>query len=238
MKALFLSFIALTSLSLNACSDHIPDENEETVIDLGPAPADLNGGALKGTRWRLISMGPAFSEQSIIEDPQHPAFIEFDKTDQRIAGSTGCNRFFGKYRLIDTAGFTVGQFGMTRIACDGPQADQDLKIVKQIEQAHFYGINNQRLTIASIEDQRLIFVPMAADVVTKYRCDQGRLLNTSLSALTGHLALQLPDGAVEDLPAESISSYANGLYRLTMMGDKIAIDDLTLHQRMKCERLH
>lgn len=237
MKALLASCLAFACLALAACSHEAPPDPEEGVIDTGPAPADLAGGDLKGTRWRLASIGPAGAEQAILADPQHPAFIEFDKTDQRLAGSTGCNRFFAKYRLIGTAGFTTGQVGMTRAACHGALATQEQQIVKQIEQARFFGTKGSQLTIASLHDQRLIFVPMAADLAAAYRCDQGRLLNTSLSALTGHLTLHLPDGSDQDLAAEpgaATTSYANGLYRLQISGDRALLDDLTQFQQLHC----
>jgi heat shock protein HslJ len=238
MKAFIVPLLALACFALSACSHERPHDDAENVVDLGPAPADLAGGSLKGTRWRLQSIGPAGAEQPIVADPQRPAFVEFDKVDQRLAGSTGCNRFFAQYRLIGQAGFTTGQVGMTRAACHGPLAEQEKKIVKQIEQARFFGVKGQTLTIASVDNQRLVFVPMAADIAAKYRCDQGRLVSTSLSALTGHLSVQLSDGSLEDLtPENDAGSYANGLYRWQMKGDRAQLSDLTLNQQTSCQRL-
>jgi len=243
MKAFIASLLAIACLTLAGCSHERPHDDEESVVDPGPAPADLTGGALKGTRWRLQSIGTAGAEQPIATEPQRPAFVEFDKVDQRLAGSTGCNRFFAQYRLIGQAGFTTGQVGMTRAACHGPLAEQERKIVKQIEQARYYGVSGQTLTIASVGNQRLLFVPMAADIAAKYRCDQGRLVTTSLSALTGHLSVQLSDGSLEDLTPENNAgandsgSYANGLYRWQTKGDRAQLSDLTLNQQTSCQRL-
>jgi hypothetical protein len=68
-------------------------------------------------------------------------------------------------------------------------------------------------------------------------------LNTTLSALTGHIALRLPDGTLEDLTPQSASNaastaqaYANGLYRLQTSGDTAELYDLTLNQQMHCMR--
>lgn len=238
MKAFIASLLAAACLALTGCSHEPPHDEEDGVVDPGPAPGDLAGGPLKGTRWRLQSIGPAGAEQPIATDPQRLAFVEFDKVDQRLAGSTGCNRFFAQYRLIGAAGFTTGQVGMTRAACRGSLAEQEKKIVKQIEQARFFGIKGQTLTIASVNDQRLIFVPMAADIAAKYRCDQGRIVTTSLSALTGHLTVQLSDGSLEDLtPEDDAGSYANGLYRWQMKDGQAQLSDLTLNQRVSCSRL-
>ena len=243
MKAFIAPLLAIACLALSACSQEQPQEPEDNVVDPGPAPADLAGGPLKGTRWRLQSMGPIGAEQPIAADPQRPAFVEFDKIDQRLAGSTGCNRFFAQYRLIGQAGFTTGQVGMTRAACHGPLAEQEKKIVKQIEQARYFGISGRTLTIASVDNQRLVFVPLAADIAAKYRCDQGRLVTTSLSALTGHLSVQLSDGSLEDLTPENdmggndTGSYANGLYRWQMKDDRAQLSDLTLNQQTSCQRL-
>jgi heat shock protein HslJ len=242
-KACVTPLLAIACLILTACSHERPHDEVENVVDLGPAPTDLAGGPLKGTRWRLQSIGLGGAEQPIAADPQRPAFVEFDKVDQRLAGSTGCNRFFAQYRLIGQAGFTTGQVGMTRAACHGPLADQERKIVKQIEQARYYGVSGQTLTIASVGNLRLVFVPMAADIAAKYRCDQGRLVTTSLSALTGHLSVQLSDGSLEDLTPEGDAvttdggSYANGLYRWQIKGDRAQLSDLTLNQQTSCQRL-
>ena len=246
MKAIFAAFLAVSCLGgiclgLTGCSSHrAPEEEPElTAADIGPAPADLTGGPLMGTRWRLVSMGPAGAEQAIAANATRPAFVQFDPADQRLAGSTGCNRFFGKYRLIGTAGFTIGDIGMTRMSCYGPTADRDRQILKELQLARFYGVAGQQLTIATKDNQRLVFAPMAADVAASYRCDQGRMVNTSLSALTGHLSLRLPDGSLEDLtpqPAASATDYANGLYRLAISGQTAELYDLTLNQQMQCAR--
>lgn len=237
--ALTAAGLMLAGLALAACSHSAPQETPLTAADLGPPPADLTGGPLKGTRWQLVGMGPAAAQHAVAADPQRPAFIEFDAVDQRLAGSTGCNRFFGQYRLIGQAGFTIGDAGMTRMACIGGKAEQDHQIIHQLDLARFYGINGQQLIIASSDGQRLIFAPMAADVATTYRCDQGRVLNTTISAFTGHLALHLPDGTLEDLTPEAGTnhqSYANGLYRLQVVGEKARLDDLTLLQQINCTR--
>jgi heat shock protein HslJ len=247
MKAIFAALLAVSSLTgiclgLTACSHRAPEEEPElTAADIGPAPADLTGGQLMGTRWRLVSMGPAGAEQAITSNAARPAFVQFDPGDQRLAGSTGCNRFFGQYRLIGTAGFTVGNIGMTRMSCYGPTADRDRQVLKELQLARFYGVTSQQLIIATKDNQRLIFAPMAADVTATYRCDQGRLVNTSLSALTGHLSLRLPDGSQEDLtpqPASSEEDYANGLYRFAISGETADLYDLTLNQQMHCTRQH
>jgi heat shock protein HslJ len=240
MKALTSSLLALGCLLLAACSSPPPDADiDGPVVDAGPAPADLSGGQLKNTRWHLISQGPLDAPLAIKDDPNRPAFIAFEAVDQRLAGSTGCNRFFGRYRLIGTAGFTIGQVGTTRVACLGAAKEQERAIIKILQHASFYGVNGDRLTIASADGQRLVFEPLAADKVATYRCDQGRLLNTSLSILTGHLTLRLPDGATEDLlpqPDAAVTTYANGLYQLQMIGDQAQVDDLTLKQQLRCTR--
>lgn len=238
MKAIHACLLALGCLILASCSSSPPpDELDEPVVDLGPPPTDLNGGMLKGTRWRLVSMGPTTAQQTVIDNPQRFAFIEFDKIDQRLAGSTGCNRFFGRYRLIGGAGFTIGQVGMTRTACFGPAKAQEIDILKHVKLARFFGISGQTLTIAAEDGERLIFTTLAADQTATYRCDQGRLLNTSLSVVTGHLSLRLPDGALEDLAPvvdAATTTYASGLYRLQISGVNALLDDLTLHQQLRC----
>jgi heat shock protein HslJ len=240
MKAVTACLVAAGCLLLAACSSPPPDYDiDGPVVDAGPPPADLTGGALKNTRWHLISQGPVDAPLAIKDDPDRPAFIAFEAVDQRLAGSTGCNRFFGRYRLIGTAGFTIGQVGTTRMYCRGSGREQDRAIVKILQHASFYGVTGDRLTIATADGQRLVFEPLAADRTATYRCDQGRLINTSLSVLTGHLTLRLPDGATEDLMPQTdaaVTTYANGLYQLQIIGDQAQVDDLTLKQQLRCTR--
>jgi heat shock protein HslJ len=239
MRAVTACLFVLSCLILAACSSPPAEDIDEPIVDLGPAPSDLNGGMLKGTRWRLISFGPAAAQQPVMNDPQRLDFIDFDKVDQRLAGSTGCNRFFGRYRQIGAAGFTIGQVGMTRTACSGAAKEQEIDIIKHVKLARFFGINGQTLTIATEDGERLMFTTLAADQTASYRCDQGRLLNTTLSTITGHLSLRLPDGALEDLAPEAdavTTTYSSGLYRLQISGANAQLDDLTLHQQMRCTR--
>jgi heat shock protein HslJ len=54
--------------------------------------------------------------------------------DGAIAGTTGCNRFFGRYQLDGTT-LTIGPLATTRMACDGPAAAQEAALLRVLSDA-------------------------------------------------------------------------------------------------------
>ncbi len=68
--------------------------------------------SLGNTRWDLTHLNG-----KIVADSK--AYIEFDESEKRITGSTGCNRMFGSYALTE-GNFKVNGIGSTKMACMQP----------------------------------------------------------------------------------------------------------------------
>lgn len=67
---------------------------------------------LGGVRWELSELnGKRFTNSRV--------YIEFNETEKRITGHTGCNRMFGSYELIEGA-FKLSGAGATKMACMRP----------------------------------------------------------------------------------------------------------------------
>ncbi len=97
---------------------------------------------LEGTTWKLVSMKgiPA----SAIESEEDAFTLTFDPTEHLLAGRTNCNRFFGSYRL-DEERLTLGEMGMTRMAC--PDMEYEDVFVRMFDRVDAYRIDGERLTL-------------------------------------------------------------------------------------------
>jgi len=78
---------------------------DETLSGCGGDPARL----LQGVEWKIVSLA---GKPTPADAPASLAFL----LDGKLAGNTGCNRFFGTYTLTGE-GLDVGQLGSTRMAC-------------------------------------------------------------------------------------------------------------------------
>jgi len=78
---------------------------------------------LGGTSWQLTAYGPADAPL----DAEAPASIQF-KDNGRLGGFTGCNAFFGHYRVDDgQISLRDGELAFTVVDCDAstPEGRQD-----------------------------------------------------------------------------------------------------------------
>lgn len=99
------------------CSDGMSDRRFADTVRVKVGRRTLNGcgraypdaRSLDGSEWRIASVG-----DTAITLPR-PATIAF--TEDRVSGSTGCNRFTGGYTL--QAGRLTLRLAMTRMACMG-----------------------------------------------------------------------------------------------------------------------
>jgi copper homeostasis protein (lipoprotein) len=82
--------------------------------------APLSTASLVNTYWKLMRLGVA--GVTVGEGRREPHFI-LQIAEQRVAGSGGCNRFFGSYAL-DGDRLTFGPLGGTTMACpDGMEQE-------------------------------------------------------------------------------------------------------------------
>jgi heat shock protein HslJ len=79
--------------------------------------------------WRLVEVqGEAVDTSNM----RRPAEFTFDKTEQRISGSAGCNNIFGKFTVAADK-LTFSPLAATKMACpDMSVEDKFLKIVDKV----------------------------------------------------------------------------------------------------------
>jgi heat shock protein HslJ len=93
---------------------------------------------LAGSEWRPTQLGDA----TLPEDAD--LFLRF-KSDGRLSGHSGCNSFFGSYRLEDGM-IEMGPFGSTRMACEEPAMAREASFLDALAAVATYERDGPRLT--------------------------------------------------------------------------------------------
>ena len=136
--------ILIALILLQACS--ISTQNEAMAID--------KAQRLQQSQWQLIRYFNAKKMYSAL--PKHPASLEFSAG--KVSGSTGCNRYFSRYQLGPINSLTLSQAGTTMMACPSDMTQQEQHYLKNLEDIHFYLIQNEQLQLLDAHQQvRLIF---------------------------------------------------------------------------------
>ena len=113
---------------------------------------NTNKDPLDGTSWTLF----AYRKSKPIEGTT--ATIEF--TDGQISGSSGCNSYFGSYKIVaDTIEIT--DVGATLMACLDPEGvmEQEQLFLEYLQDARRFTHNDEQLAIFQSENEALTFVP-------------------------------------------------------------------------------
>jgi heat shock protein HslJ len=107
----------------------------------GLAPADFRA-AVAGIDWELTEINGAPAPTGA---GSRRATIRFDADTARVAGFSGCNRYFGNYTLDGTA-LRFGAVGMTKMACaEGMELERQLGTA--LEATRRYELKEGELTL-------------------------------------------------------------------------------------------
>ena len=128
--------LALAALVSSACTG-IPN----VVTSTASSPVGAPAASLEGRTWRLVSIGG------------HPALAGvrvtaiFDKEVSRVAGSAGCNQYFGSAAVKETR-LEVGALGSTKMFCttDGVM-EQESAYLEALARATTYQLAGTRLQL-------------------------------------------------------------------------------------------
>ncbi|MGE3301495.1 MAG: META domain-containing protein [Hyphomonadaceae bacterium] len=73
----------------------------------------------------------------------------------KVAGSTGCNRYFGGYAEANEA-LTFSALGATKMACAQPLMDQETKFLAALGKAQTYAMDERGGLVIALADGRSI----------------------------------------------------------------------------------
>lgn len=116
MNARTLLFLSCAVFGLSACSPKeqasVPTTPATEPTTSSPAAPVATTSELVNTYWKLVGLN---GKDVAVSDKQREPHLVF-ATDNRVAGSDGCNRIAGDYTL-DGNKITLGQMIGTRMAC-------------------------------------------------------------------------------------------------------------------------
>ena len=102
---------------------------------------------LENTYWKLTRLGD--TPVAAVAN-QREAYLVLHTEKARVAGSTGCNRLMGGYRL-DGDRLSFGQLASTRMAClDGMQTEQ--AFLATLEAVAGWRVQGQRLELLDAQE--------------------------------------------------------------------------------------
>jgi heat shock protein HslJ len=105
-----------------------------------PVPTASSGPeSLVGTDWRLKSIGG----KPVVEGTTVTAVFS---GDERVSGSSGCNRYFGSARVTADS-LSVGPLGSTMMACEQAVMDQESAYLANLQAATSYTIEGSELRL-------------------------------------------------------------------------------------------
>ena len=114
-------------------------------------PGLPTGDPLKGTSWRLVTLGGA----GLIPGSQITATFE----DGQVHGSAGCNSYGGSYQVSGDK-LTMDAMFMTEMACMDPQGvmDQERQYLEMLGMAQTFKLSGGQLQVFSAGGEVLTFL--------------------------------------------------------------------------------
>ena len=142
--------VVVSGASLAACTSGHMMEPDNASKNESPAASTV-AAALVGPTWRLTSI----EGQPVLDGSTVDAVFT---SDARIAGSAGCNRYFGSAKA-EAGRFSVGQLGATLMACaaDGVMS-QETRYLATLQAATSYSVSGDELRLGrSATDVTLVY---------------------------------------------------------------------------------
>ena len=103
------------------------------------------------TEWSLIRYG----DESLPEGVT--VTLMYDPEQGRVAGRSGCNRYFGPAILKEGA-IEVGQLASTRRMCPPPMMEVEAVFLKLLRAASRYRLDDGQLIVDCADGRPLVFI--------------------------------------------------------------------------------
>ena len=113
-----------------------------------------------GSNWKVESM--TFDGKQVVI-PAEAATIAFDST--MVYGFSGCNRYFGGYKLGESGAIEFAHMGSTRMAC--PDLTFEDQYLANLSKITLYKVDGEILTFKNAEDKALISFKKVINTETK-----------------------------------------------------------------------
>ncbi len=101
----------------------------------------LSNISLESGKWMLINLN---GQEVAKQNTARPIYVEFNVTDQKVAGFAGCNRLFGAYVMKGSA-LSFARVGSTKMIC--PDAELENTFIANLQQINRYQIEGEKLLL-------------------------------------------------------------------------------------------
>jgi len=129
-RAAIAAACIISGVAAAACASHAPD------------------AVLADTRWTVASIdGEAVDERA-------PS-IEF--SGDRVSGSGGCNRYFGRYEVTGAETIVIDGVGSTEMACEPTEVmAREQAFLSALDAARRYRRDGDRLTLSAVAGRTIV----------------------------------------------------------------------------------
>lgn len=93
-------------------------------------------------KWDLVSV----NGQNITGSYRNPVYIEFDESQSRVSGSSGCNRYFGPFTKKG-ASIKFGPLAGTKMLCDDASNKLETVFLEVLGKVDAYKIEDNELLL-------------------------------------------------------------------------------------------
>lgn len=167
-KILLMSLIFLQGCILGVSTDDTsaveqliePPNIRSAPAEMSQQGTQMNKNIFEQEQWQLVSYLSSQGIQAVI--PRNLATIQF--VDQKISGSTGCNRYFASCQLMGTNTLKISQSGLTMMACPESIAKQEQQFLKNLLDINFYLFQGEQLQLLDTQNQVLLIFQKQLDV--------------------------------------------------------------------------
>ncbi len=167
------AFFASTGIGFISLSSGFLPSQIVLSAQANPVQVAQNNPTLDNTSWQLVSLG---STKPIGDKP-----ITLSFTKDRLAGSAGCNRYMGGFKVKGNQLEIGSSLASTMMACKEDLMKQEATFLKALSSAKSYKINEQGNLEIQYRDGRktqvLVFTPAAMS-------NTNRLQNTTWQLVT------------------------------------------------------
>jgi heat shock protein HslJ len=115
---------------------------------------DAGSGPLTGHDWSLRVFDLAGAEQSLVTGTEITLILD---DEGKIAGTGGCNRYFGSYEIGADDSISFGDVGATRMACPTEIMDQEQRFFTALGAVSGYVVDGGELTLSGGGEAALLF---------------------------------------------------------------------------------
>ncbi|MCJ7445737.1 MAG: META domain-containing protein [Methanotrichaceae archaeon] len=137
--------------------------NETTIISISGGETEVGAAEIthENTTWSLKSYGEQNNQRPLLKGAKITAL--FNSTDSIVSGSSGCNRYFAKYDIINSK-LSISTPARTRMMCGKLVMRQEAEYLSALEYADSFTILGNELQLSYGPDRTLNYIALPSEM--------------------------------------------------------------------------